>query len=239
MVLAVAVVLVVLRRDEALDREIGCPFQQLLGRALGCCCVAELRVACREKRQMGLVGAANPLERFDRLAVAPRDEISAAEMTPEALGMIGVEAHRLLDPFDAFFRLANPGQYLALLHDDEVVVWIERQRSLLVVERLVVVVVHRQVHGGENAVHVAVVLVERQRQRQFPDHRARCVPGRPVCSDSRSSMAGAPTSRQRAASARRSKRIAPCRLAKSRAVTKARRASSLLLRSSARRHWHI
>ena len=70
MVLAVAVVLVVLRRDEALDREIGCPFQQLLGRALGCCCVAQLRVACREKRQMGLVGAANPLERFDRLAPA-------------------------------------------------------------------------------------------------------------------------------------------------------------------------
>jgi len=74
-VLAVAVVLVVLRRDEALDREVWRSLQQLLGRALGCCCVAELRVACRGKRQMGLVGAANPLERFDRLAVAPCDNI--------------------------------------------------------------------------------------------------------------------------------------------------------------------
>ena len=120
----------------------------------------ELRVAGREKCRMAVVDAANPLERFDRFAVASRDEISAAEMTPEALGMIGVEAHRLLDRFDALFRLADPGQQLALLHDDEIVVWIECKRPLLVVERLVVVVVHRQVHGGENAVHVAVVLVE-------------------------------------------------------------------------------
>src|ERR1700740_16895 len=97
---------------------------------------------------MGLASAATPLERLDRVTIAPRDEVSAAEMTPKVLGMIGVEAHRLLDPFDAFFRLPNPGQHLTLLHDNEVVVWIERQRPLLMVERLVVVVVHRQVHGG-------------------------------------------------------------------------------------------
>lgn len=158
--LAVALILVVLRRDEVLDGEVRRPLQDLVRRALGRHCVAELRVASREKRRMDVVGAVNPLERFDCLAVAPRDEISPAEMTPEALGMIGVEAHRLLNPFDALFRLANPGQHLALLHNDEVVVWIERQRPVLVVERLVVVAVHRQVHGGENAVHVAVVLVE-------------------------------------------------------------------------------
>ena len=86
--------------------------------------------------------------------------------------MIWFEAHRLLDPFDAFFRLANPGQHLALLHGNEVIVWIERQCPLLMVERLVVVVVHRQVHGGENAVHVAVVLVERQGLRHFRNQRA-------------------------------------------------------------------
>jgi hypothetical protein len=32
----------------------------------------------------------------------------------------------------------NVDQHLALLHDDKVVIWIERQRPLLVVERLVV-----------------------------------------------------------------------------------------------------
>jgi hypothetical protein len=40
--------------------------------------------------------------------------------------MVGVEAHRLLDPFDALFRLTDPGQHLAVLHDDEVGVRIER-----------------------------------------------------------------------------------------------------------------
>jgi len=125
-VLAVTLVLVVLRRDEALDGEVRRPLQHLLGCALGGRCVVELRMAGREKCKMAVVDAANPLERFDRFAVASRDEISAAEMTPEALGMIGVEAHRLLDPFNALFRLADPGQLLPLLHHDEVVVWIER-----------------------------------------------------------------------------------------------------------------
>ena len=79
-VLAVALVLVVLRCDEALDREVRRPLQHLLGRAPGGRCVVELRVAGREKCQMAVVDAANPLERFDRFAVASRDEISAAEI---------------------------------------------------------------------------------------------------------------------------------------------------------------
>ena len=74
--------------------------------------------------------------------------------------MIGVEAHRLLDPFDALVRLTDPGQRLALLHDDEVVVRVERQRPLLVVQRFVIVAVYREVYSGENAMHVAVVFVE-------------------------------------------------------------------------------
>ena len=174
MVLTIALILVVLRRDEALDREVWRPLQHLLGRDLGRCCIAELYVAGCEKRQMDVVGAADPPERFDRFVVAPGNEISAAEMTPKALGMIGVKAHRLLNPLDALFRLTDPGQHLALLHNDEIIVRIERQRPFLVVERLVVVVKQRQVHSSENAVNVAVVLVERQRQRQFL--RSRCAP---------------------------------------------------------------
>ena len=54
-------------------------------------------------------------------------------MAPEALGMIGIEAHRLLDPVDPLLRLAQPGQYLALLHHDEIVVGIEAERALLVI----------------------------------------------------------------------------------------------------------
>ncbi len=43
-------------------------------------------------------------------------------MAPEPFGMEGVEAHGLLDPLDALFGPAQPGQDLALLDDDEVVV---------------------------------------------------------------------------------------------------------------------
>src|SRR5260221_522411 len=39
----------------------------------------------------------------------------------------------------------------------------EVQRPFLVVERLVMIVVHRQVHRGEYAMYVAVILIERQR----------------------------------------------------------------------------
>ena len=81
MVLAVALVLVVLRRNEALDREVWRSLQHLLDGSLGRRGIAELRVACRDKCPMTLIGAANALERLDGLTVAPRDEISAAEMT--------------------------------------------------------------------------------------------------------------------------------------------------------------
>ena len=72
MVLAVAVVLVVLRRDEALDREIGRPFQQLLGRALGCCCVAELRTDLCELTTVGVDDVLRPCSCFKRLLYRSR-----------------------------------------------------------------------------------------------------------------------------------------------------------------------
>ena len=46
---------------------------------------------------------------------------------------------------------------------------IEAERPLLMVGRLVVIVAH-QVHRGEDAVHVAVVVVERQRDLQLVGH---------------------------------------------------------------------
>jgi hypothetical protein len=48
-VLAVAFVLVVLCRDEALNRETWLPLQHLLGGTLGRRCIAELRMAGRDK----------------------------------------------------------------------------------------------------------------------------------------------------------------------------------------------
>src|SRR5262249_46530753 len=104
--------------------------------------------------------------------------MGAAEMVPEPLGMIRVEPHRLLDPRNAFFRAPEPGQHLALLHDDEIVVGIEDEGSLLV-ERSLVVLLAGETHGGQDAVDVAVVAVEieRSRVRAAPRATWRRAPG--------------------------------------------------------------
>ena len=85
-----------------------------------------------------VVGRADPGEGLGRLRVATRHVVGAAQVVPVALGVIGIELHRPLDPVDALFRPAQPGQELALLHDDQIVVRIEAQRPLLVVHGLVV-----------------------------------------------------------------------------------------------------
>ena len=90
-------------------------------------------------------------------------------MAPEALGVVRVEAHRLPDPVDALLRPPQPGQKLALLHHDQVVVGVERERPLLMVRGLVMIVA-LQVQRGEDAMHVAVVVVERQRDLQLRGH---------------------------------------------------------------------
>ena len=56
---------------------------------------------------------------------------------------------------------------LALLHDDQVVVWVEGQRALLVEDSLVEVVPD-DAYGGENTVHIAVVLVQIRVQLRVP-----------------------------------------------------------------------
>ena len=59
-------------------------------------------------------------------------------------------------------RLAEPGEHLALLHHDQVVVRVQGQRALLVEHGLVEVVAHHA-QRGEDAVHVAVVVVQPER----------------------------------------------------------------------------
>ena len=86
--------------------------------------------------------------------------------------MIGIEAHRPPDPVDSLFRPPEPGQKLALLHDDEVAVGIEAQRPLLMIGGLVVLVAV-EVQRGENPVHVGVIVVERQRDLQLTRSTAR------------------------------------------------------------------
>ena len=88
--------------------------------------------------------------------------------------MVGVEAHRLPDPLDPVLGPAEPGEQFALLDQDQVVVRVERQAALLVVGGLVVVAV-RQAHRREDAVDVAVVVVERQGYAELGHH---LVPGR-------------------------------------------------------------
>ena len=83
----------------------------------------------------------------------------APEVAPEALWVVRVEAHRLLDPVDALLRPSQPRQQLALLHHDQVIVGVERERPVLMISGLIVIV-PVQVQRGENPVHVAIIIIE-------------------------------------------------------------------------------
>ena len=121
--------------------------------------VAELGMTGGEERMMELVGRRDAFERRDGVAIAVRNKIGSPEMVPKPLGMIGIEAHGLLDPLDALLGLSEPGQDLAVLHDNKVVVGVETECALLMVDGLVVMSAG-QIHGGENPVDIAVVAVE-------------------------------------------------------------------------------
>src|SRR6185437_9092131 len=71
--------------------------------------VAHLRECSGEKGMMGVVGPRDPRERLGRFSVFFRTIAGAPEMAPEALGVIGIEAHRLLDPVDTVIRPSEPG----------------------------------------------------------------------------------------------------------------------------------
>ena len=80
-------------------------------------------------------------------------------MVPVSLGVIGVQPHCLPNPFYAVLRPAQPGEKLAVLNQDEVVVGIEAQRALLMIASLLVITV-RQAQCGEDAVNVTIVVIE-------------------------------------------------------------------------------
>ena len=122
MMRAVFRALVVQSFQVGLDGEVRRAFEHL-GRMSPCGrLVADLGLTGGDECMVELVGRRDTPERRNRVFITARNEIGPAEMVPEPLGMIGIEAHCLLDPFDAFLGPSEPRQDLALLHDDEVVV---------------------------------------------------------------------------------------------------------------------
>ena len=85
--------------------------------------VAHLRECRGEEGVMRIVGPCDPRRRPRSASAYFSGTIAgAAEVAPEALRMIRVEPHRLADPLDPLLGPPEPGQDLALLHDNEVVV---------------------------------------------------------------------------------------------------------------------
>lgn len=166
MMVEVALAVVVERRKIARDSERRVLFQYRLGILLCRRLIIHLGVGCGKERIVGMIGRRNTLERLGRLGISPRHVKTPAQVTTETLGKIRVEAHRFLDPFDALFRLPQPGQDLALLHDDEVVVGIEAERPPLMIGRLIKIAV-RQIYRGKNTVDVTVVVIESEGDLQL------------------------------------------------------------------------
>src|SRR5262249_42639474 len=115
------------------------------------CIIVHHREGGGEERMLVFIGMADPAERLDRIAVATRHEKCPPKMAPKSLRVVRVEAHGLPDPLNAFFWLAQPSVQLALLDDDQVVVGIEDDRTLLMVLSSFVVVA-QEVHGRKDAV---------------------------------------------------------------------------------------
>src|SRR5437867_9906640 len=86
----------------ALDAEIGLALERLRDMRTRLLLLSEHGVAGRDRGEMEMVERGDALHGVDGLGIAPRDEIGAAEVAPEACRMEGVEAHRLADPLDAF-----------------------------------------------------------------------------------------------------------------------------------------
>src|ERR1700686_4391506 len=101
--------------------------------------VAHLREGGCKEGMMGVVRPCDPRESLGRFSVFLGAIAGTPEMVPEAFRMVGVEPHRLFDPVDALLRSSKPGQKLALLHHDKVVVGVKRERPLLMVRGLVMI----------------------------------------------------------------------------------------------------
>ena len=133
MALAVGFVLVVLGGQVDCYREFRLELQDLRRVRAGCDCVAHLRERSREKGMMRVVRPCDPREGLGGFGIFLGAIASASEMAPKALWVVRVEAHRLFDPVDALLRPPQPGQKLPLLHHDNIVVRVERERPFLVV----------------------------------------------------------------------------------------------------------
>src|SRR5262249_26021237 len=101
MVLAIAIELVVEGPQIGCDGKHGIEREHAANIPGSTGLIAKHRRTGRKESIVELVGATNPPERLGRLGVAPGDEERSAEMTPEALRMVGIEAHRLPDQLDA------------------------------------------------------------------------------------------------------------------------------------------
>src|SRR5262249_29417454 len=123
--------------------------------------VSQLRRRCSQKGVMRVIGRSQLAEGLDRIGIVTSRVLCPTEVTPETLGMIGVEPHRSTNPLDPFFGASEPGQQLALLHDNEVAVRIEAKSTFLVINRLVVFV-EVQFEGSEDSMHIGIVVVERE-----------------------------------------------------------------------------
>src|SRR4029453_11870621 len=132
--------------------------------------VAHLREGCRKERMMGVVRPSNSGEGLSGFGIFLGTIAGTSKMAPEALWVVRVEAHRLLDPVDALFRPSQPRQKLALLHDNQVVVGVEGEGPLLMIRGLVKVVA-RQIQRGEYPVHIAIIVIEGQRYLKLRGHR--------------------------------------------------------------------
>src|SRR5438067_1731156 len=124
----------------ARDAEVRLTLERLCGMRARLGFIAQHGKAPGEGGKVEVIDRVDVLHGIDRFGVATRDEVRPAEMAPEPRRMERIESHRLADPLDAFLRQAEPSEELALLYDDEIVVWIEGQRARLVIGGLVVVV---------------------------------------------------------------------------------------------------
>src|SRR4051794_20569874 len=98
MVLLIFGTVIVHGTEMRLDAEIGGLLQDLARFPSGTVGIPRGGAGRRKEGVVHGVGGRDAAEGVDRLGIAPPNEISAAEVAPEALRVIGVEPHRLPDP---------------------------------------------------------------------------------------------------------------------------------------------
>src|SRR5262245_32780095 len=93
--------------------------------------IAHLGESACEEGMMRVVWPRDPRKSLGGFGVSFGAIAGAPEVAPEALRVIWVEAHCLLDPVDTLLRSPKPRQKLALLHNDKIVVGVQRECPFL------------------------------------------------------------------------------------------------------------